>query len=188
MSTTYQSRYQKKQPSVIGLIATTVGIILIAFFGMLTLSTGDALWFWPVFTETPDEITVQCYGKTVNLTSSDTHFAEITTLFNQNLSGYKNWDSLSISDETYAAYQGDANMMVLFITYPQAVRVHSLYKYFSNVDTLVVPLDGRHAHTNAVFGLNSGLATAGSLHIATTAPLSHYLNTSGLCTPPLNAN
>jgi hypothetical protein len=184
----YRPSHRSKQPSIIALFATVFGFILIAFFSILTLSTGDALWFWPVFAETPEQITVQCYGTPIAVAAHSAHFAEITAIFNENLSGYKNWDSLSMSDETYAAYQADPTMLVVFMHYAGPVRVHSLYKYFSNVDTLIVPLEGRHASSNPVFGLNSGIASAGALHIATTDPLSQYLNSTGLCSASLDAN
>jgi len=185
---TYQPSFQSKQPSLIALFATVIVFLLVAFFSMVTLSTGDALWFWPVFAETPASITVQCYGSPVTIAADSPHFAELTALFNDGFSGYKNWDSLSMSDETYAAYQADPNMMVLFMEYPAPVRVHSFYKYFANVDTLIVPLDGRHASSNPVFGTTEGIAAAGALHIADTDPLSSYLTSNGLCSGLAGAN
>jgi len=72
-------------------------------------------------------------------------------------------------------------MMVLELFYPEPIRIHSNYKFFSNVDQLLIPLDGRHAQTNAIFGLNQGVPTAGSMHIESIASISSYLQNQGIC-------
>jgi hypothetical protein len=72
-------------------------------------------------------------------------------------------------------------MVVLEFFYPQPVRVHSSYKYYSYVDNLVIPLEGRHSQTNAVFGQANGIPTGGSLHINSTDQFKTYLNNMELC-------
>ncbi len=179
---------QNNQPSLKNLAVMAVVFVSIAFFGILSLSTGDVLWFWPMFNEQPGSITVFCYGETVTLQPGQSQFSELTGAFNQSLSGYKNWDSLSLSDETWADYQSHEEMLVLVFHYAQPVRVHSLYKYFSSVDTLIVPLVGRHAQTNAVFGMADGLPGSGSLHMRDTRPLAQYLADQGICGSPLTTS
>lgn len=151
---------------------------------MIALSTGDVLWIWPSFNEQPVEIVVHCYGRDLHLSPGSEHFAALTRMLNQNLSGPKRWDQLTMSQETYRDYRTSPNMMALEITYPAPVRVHSIYKFFSQVSTLVIPLDGRHAQTNAVFGLNRGVTTSGSLHVESIAPLAEYLRAENLCQKP----
>jgi hypothetical protein len=175
---------RKEQPSIKSLLGTAGVFVVIIAFGMISLSTGDLLWFWPFFNELPEQITVQCYGESVVLEPNTNHFNEMTDVFNNTFSGTKNWDSLSLSDDTWQAYLQDEKMMVLILSYEEPVRVHSFYKYFSGVDTLIVPLDGRHARTNAVFGMTKELPAGGSLHVDNTTSISDYIFAQGLCSQP----
>lgn len=88
-----------------------------------------------------------------------------------------------MSDETYLNYQTGMDAMVLETRYPDPVRIHSIYKYFSNVGALVIPLDGRHAQTHAVFGRTGDVFTAGSFHIENISKMRDYLDSEGICSP-----
>ncbi len=178
-STTY-----KNQPSVLNLAVTALVILVTAVYGIIALNTEDALWFWPTFAETPRSIVIHCYGQDVTVAPGTAHFEALTLLVNDGLSGRKNWDGLSMSDDTYLAYQTSPQMLALEMTYAPPVRVHSIYKYFSSVDTMVIPLVGRHAQTNPVFGRVRDVMTAGSLHLETTAPMLDYVQSQGLCAKP----
>jgi hypothetical protein len=105
----------------------------------------------------------------------------LNALVNESISGKKNWDALTLSDETYEYYQTNDTMLLLELFYAPPVRIHSTYKFFSSLDNLIIPLDGRHSSTNAVFGRIRGVSTAGSMHIETTAPLIDHLENQGLC-------
>jgi hypothetical protein len=52
---------------------------------------------------------------------------------------------------------------------------------FSNVSNLIIPLEGRHSETNAVFGRHQGNPAGGSLHVQTTDPLHTYLADRDIC-------
>lgn len=175
---TYQ---QKKKPSLLNLFGTAAVFIVIAVFAMVSLNTGDFLWFWPFFDETPAQITVYCYGKDVALQPGSAAFIELTTIFNENLSGYKNWDSTTMSEESWEDYQTFDQFATLVVSYSEPVRIHSTYKYFSNVDTLIVPLDGRHSASNSVFSIVRGNPGVGSFHIETIDPLIEFMNLQGVC-------
>ena len=89
-----------------------------------------------------------------------------------------------MSEVTYQDYQNSPQMMTLELFYVSPLRVHSPYKFFSNVDAIIIPLEGRHALTMAVFGRRGNLPAAGSFHVDTTAPLVEYLAEQGLCDKP----
>jgi hypothetical protein len=74
-----------------------------------------------------------------------------------------------------------SQMIVIEFFYREPIRVHSSYKFFSSVDNLVIPLEGRHSQTNAVFGQNDGVPTGGSLHINSTDQFKEFLNNMDLC-------
>lgn len=179
---------QPSQPSVTGLIGTVLIFMIVAAYGFMALNTEDALWFWPKFEEKPSEIVVFCYGEPKVLSEGTPHLAEITSLLNEIISGPKNWDTLSMSDETYAHYQTGSDSMVLEARYSSPVRIHTTYKYFSHVGALVIPLDGRHAQTYAVFGRTGTEFTAGSLHVETIRPLKDYLSSEGICSVPFSSD
>lgn len=159
-------------------------VLVPLIYGIIALNTGDWLWISPVFDYQPSAITVYCFGEKVAIAAGSDHFSELAAIINQTLSGRKRWDSLTMSDETYREYQTDPDMMVVELAYPAPIRVHSRYKYFSNVDKIIIPLIGRHAQTNAIFGRRFDFPAAGSFHVGTTAPIKEYLIENALCTPP----
>jgi hypothetical protein len=151
---------------------------------IIALNTGDLLWASPVFDAQPNSIYIHCFGSDVSLQPGSPEFTGLTNIVNEALSGRKRWDSLSLSEQTYQDYQDHPDMMVLELLYAQPLRVHSAYKFFSKVDTVIIPLEGRHAQTNAVFGRWQTRPAAGSFHIGSTTPLVEYLATQGLCRRP----
>lgn len=175
---------QPSSPSLLKMAGMAILAILPIVYGVIALNTGDLLWISPVFSAEPDAIVIHCYGNDVPVEPGSRGFTQITNLVNGALSGTKRWDQLSLSEATYQDYLHSSEMMVLELDYSQPVRVHSQYKFFSDVDTLLIPLDGRHASTNAVFALRQGKADAGSMHIESNAPLVEYMAAENLCRKP----
>ena len=174
-----EARAQK--PSIFQLLITAAFVILVLAYIVIALNTQDAIWFWPIFDEQSYETILNCYGEETILHRGDPNHQAITELFNDQLSGRKYWDSLTMSDESYAYYQSSDAVVVLEFHYSPTVRIHSSVAFFKNVDTLVIPLYGRHAQTRPVFGRTHGISTAGSFHLETFQPLQDYVNQQGLC-------
>lgn len=175
----------KNSPSIINIILIGVISIVVIAYGAIALNTGDLLWFWPKFDSKPEQIVLHCYGENMIVDPFSQGFNEITKLVNQTLSSSKRWDPLSLSDATYQDYQSHPKMLTLELYYPEAVRVHSNTIYFSNVDNLIIPLDGRHATKQAIFGRTiEGNPAAGSLIVETTSTIKSYLAGKGLCESP----
>jgi hypothetical protein len=166
------------------MIGMAILVIVPMVYLIIALNTGDLFWASPVFDAQPESIAIHCFGRDVVLEPGSEHFSTLTALVNESLSGRKRWDSLSLSDETYQDYQDHPDMMVLDLIYPEVLRVHSPYKFFSNVDRIIIPLVGRHAQTNAVFGRWLDNPAAGSFHVQSTAPLVEYLSSQELCKQP----
>jgi len=97
----------------------------------------------------------------VQVTPGQPAFEAVTNAVNTSLTGSKRWDQASMSDETYQEYQTSPSVMVLELHYDPSVTVHSQYAFFKDVNWLIIPLDGRHASTNAVFGITRGLPIQG---------------------------
>lgn len=175
----------RKQPSVISLVVIVILSVAIVVYAIISFATGDWLWFSTNFRETPNAILLHCYGETTNLDPGSFHFSKFKQIMNESMTGRKRWDSLTMSEATYQEYQSSPQMVMIEFFYPEPVRVHSTYKFYSNVDNLVIPIEGRHAQTNAVFGQANGIPTGGSLHITSTEQFKTYLSNMDLC--PLKA-
>lgn len=156
-------------------------ILVPIIYGIIAINTGDLLWASPVFNYQPQTMVIHCFGEDVFLEAGTAEFIAMTELINENMTGRKRWDSLSISDVTYQEYQSHPQMMVVELTYPDPIRVHSRYKFFSNIDRIIIPLVGRHAQTNAVFGRLAQYPAAGSFHVDDLSAVKQYLAENNLC-------
>lgn len=176
----------RKEPSLLGFLVIMVIIVAGLIYFFVSMGTGDWLWFSPSFSATPNAMVVYCYGKTVQIEPGSGHFRALSEIMTSSLTGQKRWDSLSMSAETYEEYRSSPDAAAIEFFFPEAVRVHSRFKFFSNVDDLIIPLEGRHAITNPVFGRNAGITTAGSLHLESLDPFRKYLTDQQIC--PIKGN
>ena len=180
---------ERNQPSVMRLIIIVVLAVAVVVYFIIASATGDWLWFSNNFRETPNAIVLHCYGETTNLDPASFHYSKFKQIMNESMSGRKRWDSLTMSEATYQDYRTNPQMIMLEFFYPEPVRVHSSYKFYSSVDNLVIPIDGRHSQTNAVFGQANGIPTGGSLHIDSTEEFKTYMTNMDLCpVKALNSN
>ena len=156
-------------------------VIIPLIYFIIAMNTGDLLWVSPVFNYRPQTITIHCFGEDVYLEHSTSNYDTMVGLINGSLTGRKRWDSVSISDATYEEYQSHPQMMVVELTYPEPIRVHSRYKFFSSVDRLIIPLVGRHAQTNAIFGRRAEYPAPGSFHVNDFSAIKDFLADTNLC-------
>lgn len=170
-----------RSASVLNFLFTTFLTIAALIYLSLTAYTKDALWFYPVYDAQPVFGVVRCYGEEVLLQEGSEHLAAMTTLVNEQVSGDKRWDELNLSDETFEYYQTSNLMMILELHYDEPQRIHSFSPFFSNFDTLLIPLDGRHAEKNILFSLVKGKPSGGSFHLTTFAPVLTYIEDNDLC-------
>jgi hypothetical protein len=171
-------------PSLLKAGITGLVIFGLFFFAVIAMNTRDLLWFWPIFKEIPVGILVHCYGKDVEVQPGTPAFEAITNAVNSSLTGIKRWDDLSMSDVTYQEYKTSPKVMVVELHYDPPATIHSQYAFFKSVNWLVIPLDARHAYTNAVFGLERGFTEPGSYHVKSTAPIITALEQQGICKKP----
>lgn len=177
----YPENY-KNQPSLLKLLIISAVIIVILAYAVIAMNTGDLMWFSSRNDNQPSAIVVHCYSEDVKLDPNSSHYAEINTIVNDALSGQKRWDPLSLSELTYEEYMMHPNMMTLEVTYPKPVRIHTNTAFFSNVDTLLIPLDARHSTKHVVFGrTQAGHPAAGSLFVESTDLVKEYLSLQGIC-------
>jgi hypothetical protein len=175
---------QPHSPSALKAGLFGLGIFAVMYFLIIAMNTRDLLWFWPVFEEVPVEIVIHCYGADVQIAPGQPAYQLVNNAVNTSLSGSKRWDGLGMSDETYQEYQTSPTMMVIELSYDPPARIHSQYAFFKNVNKLIIPLDGRHALANPVFGRTGENTNSGSYHVKSTAPIMTALQEQGICTKP----
>jgi hypothetical protein len=173
-----------RSPSLLGLLVTVAVLIVGLVYLFISLNTQDPLWFVSTFSERPTQVVINCYGEHVFIRPEDARYEGLVSTVNEILSGQKYWDSLSLSADTYVEYQDSSEMMIMELFYAPRARIHSLYKYFSNLDSIVIPLDGRHASTYAIFGRINNNNTAGSLHFDNLPDIRAWVEAQGICVQP----
>ena len=166
------------------MIVITVPLIAVMFVLIIAFNTGDMLWFYPVFDEIPVGITLRCNGETTEIHPGDPAFAAVNNAVNEVITSTKRWDDLSLSDVTWEEYQTSDEVVVLILAYDPPVRIHSSYKFMKRIDTIVIPLVGRHAQDNTLFGRMGDYIAAGSFHFKTMAPIEEAVQAQGLCPLP----
>jgi hypothetical protein len=171
-------------PSLLKAVLVGIGIFAVMLFFVTALNTRDLLWFWPTFNEIPVEIMVHCYGTDVAVQPGTPAFEAVNNAVNTSLTGNKRWDGTSMSDVTYEEFKTSSKVMVLELHYDPPATIHSQYSYFKAVNWLVIPLDGRSAGTNAVFGRTGTFTNSGSYHVDSTAPIVAALKEQGICSKP----
>jgi hypothetical protein len=175
---------KQHSPSLLQMAAITLPTLAVVVFLVIAFNTGDLLWFWPTFEEVPAGMRVYCYGEAVEIRPGDPAFAPVNTAINQVVSGSKRWDELSLSDATYAEYHTSDQVVVLEAYYDPPVRIHSYYKFMKNIDTIVIPLVGRHSQYHTLFGRLGEFTAAGSFHFDSMAPIEEAVRAQGLCQLP----
>jgi hypothetical protein len=169
-------------PSVLKAGISGVVIVGLFLFAVIAMNTGDLLWFWPGFKEVPVGMIVHCYGTDVEVKPGQFAFEQVNNAVNISLTGNKRWDQLSMSDVTYQEYQTSSSMMVIELHYDPPVTIHSQYAFFKGVNWLIIPLDGRHAETNPIFGREGSYTDPGSYHVNSIAAIVTALQEQAICT------
>lgn len=172
----------QKNPSLISFFITILLGLGVFTYLAFSIYARDALWFWPKFEEIPSGIYVRCYGEVVKVKAGSPEFVEITRLVNTQLSGDKQWQDITISDQTFQDYLSDPSMVVLELDYSTPVDVHTGTAMFMDIETLLTPLVGRFSKENIILGAVDLKFTGGRIHVQNTQPLKDYVNQAGICT------
>lgn len=172
----------KRHPPSI-LKSLSIFILAILGFGYLSIavSTGDLLWFWPAFNGKPASITVHCAGRLRPVPPGSNAFEQLSNGLNDELWGLNQWQTLSLSEATWNDYVLGEESQVLEYRFSPYETIHSYFRFFKNFDTLIVPLEGRHANSNPVFGLKGELILPGSFRLESNAPLQEIVREYNLC-------
>ncbi len=173
-----------KSASLLEFLITIVLAVALFMYITIAIYAKDLLWFWPVFNSQPVYALIRCYGEEVYLEEDSSDLMAVAAMVNEQLSGEKRWDELNLTDQTHEEYQSSSQMMILELFYNDPQRLHTISQFFSNFDSMLIPLDGRHADSSIVFALINGKPSGGSFHVQSFQPVVEYLARQNICAKP----
>lgn len=158
------------------LVLFAVGIIWL----VNTFNTGNPLWFWrggqPEFR--PSRIVIHYYGTATTLQPGMEGYEELTAVLNESFTTFTNSGlvDVGISEDTVARYHGEE--FVLEISYPGRIQFNTPVR-MTNVNQLLIPIDGRHSAQAFVFLGNNGFWLAGAMQLPSLEPIELVLRELG---------
>jgi hypothetical protein len=160
------SRIRLREPVII-----LVLIILLAWWLLNTLNTGNALWFLPIQpTYEPSRIVVRNYGTAVTLQPGMDGFLELSQALNQIFSAFKNnaLISLGLGDETLRRYHEEE--LVIEVYYPGYITFNTPAR-MSRINQVLIPIDATHGDRGYVFLGSNGRWLVGAMVVEDPTPL-----------------
>ncbi len=185
-----------RKPTLTGMVPTALVVLTIIAYLGIAINTQDILWAWPIFSAEPSKIVIHCYGTDIVIDPRTQDHRELADTLNQILSGRKRWDPITMSSETYRYYLTSEATLTVEYHYQPDIGIHTWFKHYRDLAILIVPLDGRHAAINPVFGRTRGkpaigampalepMSAVGAMIVNTTAPLLDHIQEQGLCQKP----
>lgn len=173
-----------KKASILDFLLTIALVIVGSLYLVVAAYSGDLKWFWPKFNSMPSQVVVLCHGNVTRLEGTSHEAQALALLVNGQISGDKRFDPLNLTPATYAYYRGDPAVVTLELVYASPVRIHLPNRYFTNITSLLIPLQGRYADSSILFGLIDGVPAGGSLHLNSNQPVIDHLAGLGLCAIP----
>jgi hypothetical protein len=156
-----------------------VGVFLLIAYLVGALNSDNWLWFLPIQPDyTPSRIVVRDRGESVEYRQGDEGFDELVAALNASLSEFNNRDlvPLGLSDLTLQEYAETA--VVIEVYYPQNIRFNTPVR-MSDIDQLLIPIEGRHAGLSYVFPGSDGLWLAGAFVMTDDQPLMDVMRSLG---------
>lgn len=157
--------------SVLQPLLIFLGAALLIVYLVGALNTGNWLWMLPIQPDyEPARILIRDHGRTTEYRPGDPGFSELTAALDLAFADFSNLDLIPIglSDETLQDY--NQSSLVMEIYYPQDIRFNTIVR-MSNVDQLLIPIEGRHAGNRYVFLGADGRWLTGAFVMANDQPV-----------------
>ncbi len=159
-------RTSLKEPLLIFLV-----IALIIIWGLNAFNTGNPLWFLPIQPQyRPSRVLIHYYGQVIELRPGDEGFDTLDEGLNVTLSDFQSRDlvSIGVGEQTLADYYNKEFVLEAF--YGQDVEFNLPIRQ-TGINTLLFPIDARHAERNYVFIGNNREYRAGALQVVSREAL-----------------
>jgi hypothetical protein len=144
-----------------------------------TFTTRNPNWFrrtQPVYT--PERLDIYADGTVTEVGPGDIGFDRLVEALNATLSRFTNYDKVDVglSDETLGDYEERG--VVVVAHYGEDLQFN-LPVRFVNVNTLLIPIVGRHSNARYVFLGTDSAYQAGALQVENREPLDRALQELG---------
>ena len=169
----------ERRGSILQPFLMMIGAMAFIFYMVGALNTGNWLWILPIQpTYEPSRIVIRDQGQSTEYRPGEAGFTELAEALTTAFADFSNMDlvPLGLSDVTLQEYSDTG--VVLEAYYPQNIRFNSIVR-MSNVNQLLIPIQGRHSGLHYVFPGSDGRWLTGAFVMANDQPIFDALRELG---------
>lgn len=170
-----QAKQQQSGSNVFGLLVVLALVFGLGYYGWMTLTTGDWMWWSSTFEAQPRTIAVVENGQRTEIDPSDPAFNAIAAAFNQSISaGYRD-PMVGFSDPTWEIVE--QRSVYVEASYAEPIKLHG---EFVPTTQLRLVLDGEKLHQpEALFRFGDDDWDRSPIVLETVEPLATALQQHG---------
>ena len=163
--------------NVVTLILGMILFAVVAYYGMVALTSRDPLWFLGRFEDQPARIIVYHDGQRTDLQPGDEGFDELASAVQESLAaGFRGLTNIGLSEPSLQdAYRQSVTLEVFFA---RPVALHTFF-FTGRVTQMLFPITGRHSEMDiAVLG-EDGAYRSGAPALNDIAPIRNAMRALG---------
>jgi hypothetical protein len=163
----------KDRTNTIPLLILIVGLMLLFYYGITSLSARDPLWFSHEFEDIPSRIVIYSAGQSTELRPGESDFDALAQAVQASLSeGFARLTKLGLSEHTLQeAYTRDVTLEVFF---RQPAELHTWFGT-GRTTQMLFPITGPYADPPVVLLGDDGQYRAGAPALKTVEPIREAL-------------
>jgi hypothetical protein len=143
-----------RRPSILLLLLVFAVFIAVVVWAGTAISTDDALWFLPVFSENASSYILYWDGGEILVEPGTAGYARMNEAFHEELTGIRaHPNGVGLSDVMLEHLETAGRLVEA--QYAEPARIHSRYRFGAS-PVYYVPLSGYHAWNNRVFNFGRG--------------------------------
>lgn len=148
-----------------------VGAIVLIIYFIGALNTGNWFWILPIQpTYVPSRIVIRNHGQVTEYRPEDPEFAILREALDNAFSDFSNLDLVPIGLSEGTLQEYNESSVVMEIYYPQPIRFNTIVR-MSNVNQLLIPIEGRHSGYRYLFPGSDGQWLAGAFVMEDEQPI-----------------
>ena len=168
---------KKIQTNAITLVIAMFLFVVVAYYGMVALTSRDPLWFLSRFEDQPARIVVYHEGVRTDLQPGDAGFDPLAGAVQESLAaGFRGLSKTGLSEKSLQdAYQ---QFVTLEVFYARPVELHTFF-YTGRVTQMLFPITGRHSEAEIVVLGEDGVYRGGAPVLNDIAPIHETMRALG---------
>lgn len=183
MAQAVQRRGRARQQGGNNLFSLIIVLVLVfglGYYGWMTLTTGDWMWWSSTFEAQPRTIAVVENGQRTEIDPSDPAFKSIADAFNQSISAGYRKPAIGFSDPTWEIVE--QRSVYVEASYAEPIKLHG---EFLPTTQLRLVLHGERLHQpEALFRMSDGGWDRSPIVLETVEPLAAALQQHGFAGTP----